>query len=106
MTNNKWKIAGISVIAAVTTIVSSAVPGTVFARYPDIMGCEQSCSVVAGGWPFPYLVDYPGISPAGSVSLFMLDVDVIWPGALAATFLCWLALILGLTWVVRKVLFR
>ena len=75
------------------------------ATYPDIMGCESACLVAAGGWPFPYLVDYPGLSPAGSASLIgaMLGVDVIWPDELATTFLFWLAMSVLAVWaLVRK----
>ena len=32
------------------------------ARYPDIMGCESGCSVVATGWPLTFVRDYLGMS--------------------------------------------
>ena len=32
------------------------------ARYPDIMGCESRCSVVATGWPLTFVQDYLGMS--------------------------------------------
>lgn len=50
-------------------LLSSLVPGAVSATYSEIMGCELSCRVAAAGWPFPYLVDYPGISVVGSADL-------------------------------------
>ena len=50
-------------------LLSSAKAGSASATYSEIMGCEQSCEVAAGGWPVPYLVDYPGISVVGSVDL-------------------------------------
>lgn len=28
------------------------------ATYPDIMGCETGCGVVAAGWPFVFVRDY------------------------------------------------
>jgi hypothetical protein len=79
--------------AIIATLASSVVGGTVSATYPDIMGCESGCMVAAGGWPVPYLVDYPGISPVGSVALTdaLLGIDTIRPAGLAATFVFWLA---------------
>ena len=32
------------------------------AVYPDIMGCEQGCEVVATGWPLVFVHDYLGMS--------------------------------------------
>lgn len=32
------------------------------ATYPDIMGCETGCDVVATGWPFVFVRDYLGMS--------------------------------------------
>jgi hypothetical protein len=94
--------AGMAVIA---TLASSVIGGTVNATYPDIMGCESGCLVAAGGWPAPYLVDYPGISPVGSVSLTdaLLGIDNIRPFGLAATFAFWLAVSVLAVWLpVRK----
>lgn len=84
----------VALLAAAATCASGAISGTVSASYPDIMGCEQACRVAAGGWPFAYAVDYPGISPVGSASMTgaVLGVDKLWAGSLAATFGCWLAL--------------
>lgn len=85
----------VPVLAAAATLASSAIPGMVSATYPEIMGCSQACQVAAGGWPFPYAVDYPGLSPGGSAGLLgvVLGVDQLWAGSLAATFACWLGLI-------------
>ena len=82
------RICLVGVFAVVAALASSVVDGSVLATYPDIMGCEHSCRVAAGGWPAAYLVDYPGISPTGSVSLTdaMLGVDVFRPLAFAVTF--------------------
>ena len=94
-----------SVAAAVATLASSAIPGRVRAVYPGSMDCQQGCEFVAAGWPFPYLVDHPGISPTRSVSLVngFLGVDLIWPGAMAATFASWLVLFVVVAWVVARV---
>jgi hypothetical protein len=94
--------AGLAVIA---TLASSTIGGTVIAIYPEIMGCESGCLTAAGGWPAPYLVDYPGISPVGSVSLTdaMLGMDKIWPAELALTYVFWLAISALVVWLlVRK----
>ena len=89
-------------IAGVLTLGSSFIPRTVSAQYDDIMGCEQSCQVAAGGWPFAYAVDYPGLSPLGSADIvgLLLGVDMLRVGALAATFACWglMALMLVRGW--------
>jgi hypothetical protein len=73
-------------------------------RYPEIMGCESGCLAAAGGWPAPYLVDYPGISPVGSVSLTdaMLGMDNVWPAELALTFIFWLALSALVVWLLGR----
>jgi hypothetical protein len=90
--------------AVMATLASSAIPGRVRAIYPGTLDCQQGCDFVAGGWPFPYLVDHPGISPTGSVSLVngVLGVDLVWPGSLAATFLCWLGLFVPVAWLVTR----
>jgi hypothetical protein len=82
------------VAALVATLASSLVPGRVRIAYPGSMDCQQGCEFVAAGWPFSYLVDNPGISPVGSVSLVegLLGVDIVRPGPLVATFLFWLAI--------------
>jgi hypothetical protein len=68
------------------------------------MGCESGCLSAAGGWPVPYLVDYPGISPVGSVSLTyaLLGIDRIRPAALAATFVFWLGVVAVVRLLARK----
>lgn len=89
--SHRWWWSLLAVILAVgATATSTVTHATVRAVYPE--NCEQGCDFVAAGWPFPYLVDHPGISPTGSVSLIngLLGVDMIWPGALAATFVFWL----------------
>ena len=98
----------VAVLAAAATLASSAIPGRVRAAYPGSMDCQQGCEFVAAGWPFPYLVDHPGISPTGSVSLVngMLGVDLIWPGPLFASFAFWLGLAAAITWLVVRVVPR
>lgn len=44
--------------------------GTAVAVYPDIMGCERGCTVVASGWPLRYARDYPGMSVVGRTDAF------------------------------------
>ncbi len=87
-------------IAAVLTMASSFFPRTVSAQYDDIMGCEQSCAVAAGGWPFAYAVDYPGLSPVGSADIagLLLRIDMLRVGSLVATFGCWSLMALALVW--------
>jgi hypothetical protein len=97
-------VAGALIAAIIATLASSVVGGTVSATYPDIMGCESGCPAAAGGWPVPYLVDYPGISPVGSVSLTdaLLGIDHIRPAGLAATFVFWLAASALAAWLVVR----
>ena len=97
-----------ALVALCLTLATSARQIDTMARYPDIMGCEAACEVAAAGWPFPYLVDYPGLSPVGSVSLIgaLLGMDILRPGALAATFLCWWAFIAAMVLITAAVLVR
>ena len=92
--------------AAGATAGSSFVHRKVSATYADIMGCEQSCQLAAGGWPFAYVVDYPGLSPSGSADLvgLFIGVDKLWLGSLTATFLVWSIFFafLGIAWSVRS----
>lgn len=94
--------------ALVATMVSSVVYCSVSAVYPDIMGCEHGCYVAAGGWPVAYLVDYPGISPVGTVSLTdaLLGVDRFRAASFALSLLFWLAVCLALRAVGRRVALR
>lgn len=90
----------VAALAVIATLLSSYVPREVSATYGDIMGCEPSCRVVAGGWPFAYLVDYPGISVVGRVGLFdaLLGVDKFWWGPFAATCASWAAFFAACIW--------
>jgi hypothetical protein len=80
-------------VAAAAALASSLVLSEVTVAYSGVLGCEQGCQFVAGGWPFPYIVDHPGISPSNSVSLVeaALGVDIFWSGHFLATLLSWLA---------------
>ena len=92
-------------VAAVgTALASSIVPGHVRVAYPGSEDCQQACDFVAGGWPFRYLVDHPGISPLGSVSLIdgLLGADIIRPDALAETILFWACVWTIANWLVRR----
>ncbi|MEO8655129.1 MAG: hypothetical protein ABI409_13470 [Ramlibacter sp.] len=102
--NRMRKVLLVSVIAAATTLASSVISGRVRAFYPGSMDCALGCEFVAGGWPFPYLVDHPAISPTGSVSLVngLLGVDIIWFGSLAATYGFWLALFAAFGWAIGR----
>jgi hypothetical protein len=89
--------------AAIATLVSSTIPGWVRDVDPGSMHCQQGCDVVAAGWPFPYIVDYHGLSPVGSADVLgaLFGLDFIWPGAMAATFLFWLGLLVAVAWLGR-----
>lgn len=45
------------------------------AAYPEIMGCESGCRVVATGWPLVLVRDYPGMSVVNTA-----DVVEVWIG--------------------------
>ena len=89
------------VVTAGLTFASSVIPGEVRLAYPGSMDCQLGCNYVAGGWPFPFLVDQPGVSPVGSVSLSggVLGEDLIRYGSLAATYLFWLAICAAIAWI-------
>jgi hypothetical protein len=80
-------------LAVATALASSLVLSHVAVAYPGMVGCELGCQFLAGGWPFPYIVDHPGISPSNSISLIeaLLGVDVFWPGHFLATLFFWFA---------------
>jgi hypothetical protein len=58
-------------------ILSSVLPGKRIEHYGDILSCIPKCQVVAAGFPFPYIADYPGLSPTRSADLsgVMIGVD-------------------------------
>lgn len=86
-------VAGNVVVAVTLTVLSTAVPGTITAVYPDITGCEAGCEVAAAGFPIPFVADYPAVSPAASATAAgaLLGVDQVhWLRAIA-TFAAWVA---------------
>lgn len=76
------------------TLASSAITQRSVARYADIEGCVTGCEVAAAGWPLPYVVDYPGLSPANRASLggLAMRVDRFRGEAFAIDLLAWTAL--------------
>ena len=51
------------VAGTILTLVSTFVGArSALAVYPDIMGCELGCAVVATGWPLMFVRDYLGMS--------------------------------------------
>lgn len=90
--------------ATALTLGSSAIRGHATVNYPDIEACSAGCKVAAAGWPFPYLADYPGLSPGGSTSLVEAATGsdhVLWT-AFVATWLAWMALIGVLAWLMQR----
>lgn len=86
--------------ATALALASSAIAGNATVNYHDIEVCAAGCTVAAAGWPFPYLVDYPGLSPAGSASLveaFSGSDHVLWT-SFVATWLAWAATAGLLAW--------
>jgi hypothetical protein len=79
-------------LATVCTGLSTLVSTRATAIYPGIMDCERGCQVAAAGWPVPFVIDYPGASPAGSADLLglMLGIDILNSMSLLYTFLTWL----------------
>jgi hypothetical protein len=90
--------------ALCATLISTVVPGSARVTYPDIMGCEFGCEVAAVGFPFPFIIDYPGISPGHSADLTgaLLGVDQVNWGRAAATFSVWTVAGLFATYVTRR----
>lgn len=76
------------------------------ATYPDIMGCEVSCDVVATGWPFVFVRDYTGMSVVNSADI----TEVVFAGdrldwlPFAADVAIWSAGCLLLIWALRRAL--
>lgn len=85
------------VAVTVGVLFSTTVKSKVSAQYADIMGCEISCVVAAAGWPVPFIIDYPGLSPVGSADFLglTLGADKLRPDSLVTTGLCWAAAVIG-----------
>jgi hypothetical protein len=90
-------------LATVVTLCSTIVSGRVSAVQLGNPGCENDCDYLAAGWPYPYIVDGPGVSPIGSVDLLgaVIGVDSVFPKALARTFVFWLGSLLVSAWAIR-----
>jgi hypothetical protein len=85
----RWILIVLLAIAA--TLATSTVQQTTLARYADIEACVTGCEAAAAGWPLPYLVDYPGLSPANEASLAgaLMGVDRWRYEALAVDIALW-----------------
>jgi hypothetical protein len=81
------------------TFCSTLIKSRVDAQFSDILGCENSCSVAAAGWPFPFIIDYPGLSPSGVADFLglILGMDTVRFESLIGTFLFWVASTVGVT---------
>lgn len=80
------RVAAVGVVALIVTLASSIVPGTrVEVQDWDCPPAPASCArtVVAAGFPIPYIADYHGISPVGRVSLVdaLMGMDKFRPRA-------------------------
>jgi hypothetical protein len=88
------KSIALCVVSAVAlTYLSLVVPGHVTAVCGDL-GTPDYCSVLAYGFPLPFLADSQGISPVGSVARDPLSIaigmdDFLWPQFVLA-FLFWM----------------
>lgn len=87
------------------TLLSSFVgERSVLAVYPDIMGCEDGCEVVATGWPLVFVQDYVGMSVVGAA-----NISEVWFAGdrlLWAPFLLDFAFWSGLSLLVLRLVFR
>lgn len=86
----RWVIHGI--IGLTLTLLSTFV-GQRSARvvYPDIMGCETGCTVVATGWPFIFVADYLGMSVVGTADMMEVwfAADQLFWGPFLLNVLAW-----------------
>jgi hypothetical protein len=92
------------VLSTFLALASSAVHRHTTVNYPDIEGCSAGCTVAAAGWPFPYLADYPGLSPAGRTSLVEAITGsdhVLWT-SFVLTWLAWTVAIGALAYLLRR----
>ena len=88
------KSIALCVVSAVAlTYLSLVVPGRVTAVCSDL-GTPDYCSVLAYGFPLPFLADSQAVSPVGSVARDPLSIaigedDFLWPRFVLA-FLFWM----------------
>ncbi|MEA1013588.1 hypothetical protein [Sphingosinicella sp. LY1275] len=80
----------LSVLIGTTLTLLSTFVGarSATATYPDIMGCEKSCTVAASGWPLVFVRDYTGMSVVDTA-----DIMEVW---FAADRFDWLPFLLNL----------
>lgn len=83
-------------LAAALTYSSLAVPGSVSAPCGNL-GSPVDCTVLAYGFPLPFIADSQALSPVGSVardplSLVVGEDDVLWP-RLALSTLFWMLVV-------------
>jgi hypothetical protein len=91
------------VLATLATLASSAKRGHATVNYPDVEACSAGCTVAAAGWPFPYLADYPGQSPAGRTSLAEAitgNDHVLWT-SFVLTWLAWTVAVGAMAFLLR-----
>ena len=82
-------------LGALATLLSTFVgERSAGATYPEIMGCETGCRVVATGWPFVFVRDYTGMSVVNSASILevLLAADRFDPLPFCANLIAWAAL--------------
>ena len=84
------------VIAVALTYMSLVVPGHVTSACGDL-GTPIYCSVLAYGFPLPFLADSQSISPVGSVARDPLSIaigmdDLLWP-RLGLVLLFWMLVV-------------
>lgn len=98
----RWLLA--PVLGLLATLASSVVNQRTTARFEDIDGCIAGCEVAAAGWPLPYLVDYPGLSPGNDAALIglALGVDRLRPEAFVVDLLAWTVLAAVLAWLLGR----
>lgn len=92
-------------LGAAATLATSAVTQQTIARYADIDACIAGCTVAAGGWPLPYLIDYPGPSPGHDVSLVgaAMGADRLRLEGLALDLAFWIVSAFVLMWLLRRI---
>ncbi len=77
----RWSLSPARVFAAlfvglIISLLSTFVgERSAMAVYPDVMGCETGCRVVATGWPLVFVRDYTGMSVVNTA-----DVLEVWAG--------------------------
>lgn len=66
--NTLRKLVAVVLLGIVATFLSSVAKGTVPGLCPNALD-PKPCRLAAVGWPFPFVVDSPGISVEGKVDL-------------------------------------